>query len=438
MSAIAQMRTFNPTGRLETHASVGARALIFLFWLMFVVREGFAVIGGWLGLSPSQATGTSAAVAAVFLLATLVVAFISRRSMPFRKVFTSIAPLKWIVLFLAWSALSLAWTHADSSAVAFGYYCLLFAIVAPVVMQVKCLAPDPLLRSATTGLVVGSFILVIIAMAADTGSGRLGDPDLLHPNTVGKITAIAALVVFHRFRLTSSASGKFVWSIAGVGLMCALAATVSKTSIAAFATACLVYFLVGKHSMRAKVATATLVSILAVATLYVLSPQLDSYSRQQHGTALETLSGRLPLWEDTWEMIQARPIIGYGFLSFRDYGPQLFNVRVVHAHNEWLHIWFSLGLVGVVLAAAIYFSYLRSAWKLLRSPRATRHAALALALLAMAMVRGITEADLAGLVFSLPLLLLMIAPAALLSSENRTIALQVAPPEWSRTQTACI
>ena len=438
MSAIAQMHNFNPPRAREREIPIGARTLIFSFWFVFVVREGFAVIGTWLGLSPSQATAISGGVAALFLAATILLAIVSRRSMSLRMLFGSITPLKWIVLFLASSALSLVWTHADSRAVAFGYYCLLLAMVATVVLQVKGCAPGILLNTATAGIVVGSLALVIIAMFADTGSGRLGDPDLLHPNTVGKITAIASLVAFHRFRLTNSAGSKLFWSLAGMGLMCTLAATLSKTSLGAFAIACLVYFLAGKHTMRAKVASSFLVLIFAIGTYYLLSPQLDSYSRQQHGTALETLSGRIPLWQDTWEMIQERPLAGYGFLSYRDYGPQLFNVRVVHAHNELLHIWFSLGLVGIVFAAAIYFSYLRSTWKIMRSPPAPRHGALALALLAMALVRGITEADLTGLVFSLPLLFLMIAPAGLLTSGNRTIALQVARPEWNRAQTARI
>jgi O-antigen ligase len=344
--------------------------------------------------------------------------------------------VKWIGLFLLWSAFSLTWTHADSTMVALGYLCLLLAMVVTVGAQLKTFEPAELFNHASTGLVAGALTLVMIAIAADTGSGRLGDPDLLHPNTLGKVTAITALIAFHRIRLTGSVAAKVYWLLAGIGLVCALAATVSKTSLGAFVIACLVYFLAGKHSVPAKMASALLVCVFVIGTYYFLSPQLDSYSRQQHGAALETLSGRLPLWQDTWEMIRERPITGYGFLSYRDYGPQLFNVRVVHAHNEWLHIWFSLGLVGVVLAAGVYFAYLRSAWKLLRSSRATGHAELALALLAIALVRGVTEADLLGLVFSLPLLLMTIAPAALPRSERRTVALQDARPEWSRAQAA--
>jgi len=53
MSGTAQMRTLNPSGTRATQASFGVRALVFLFWFVFAVREGFAVIGGTLGLPPS-------------------------------------------------------------------------------------------------------------------------------------------------------------------------------------------------------------------------------------------------------------------------------------------------------------------------------------------------------------------------------------------------
>jgi hypothetical protein len=52
----------------------------------------------------------------------------------------------------------------------------------------------------------------------------------------------------------------------------------------------------------------------------------------------------------------------------------------------------------------------------------------------MALVRGVTEADLVGLVFSLPLLLVAIAPAALSRPERQTVAMQIPRPEWNRAQ----
>jgi O-antigen ligase len=414
--------------------SIAVLVVVFFFWFVFVVREGFALIGDAWGISPSQATAITGAVTAFFAITTTFAALFRGRRISIRNLFQGVAPLKWVALLLLWSTISLFWTEASSKTVALGYLCLLIAVCVTVIAQVKIMEATELLNCAETGFIFGAVALVLIAIATYAGSGRLGDPDLLHPNTLGKETAIATLIALHRIRLTSSGAAKICWALAGIGLLSALAATVSKTSLGAFVIACLIYFLAGKHSMRAKAASVVLVVLVAAAGFALLSPQLENYSRQQHGAALETVSGRLPLWQDTIEMIRERPVTGYGFLSFRDYGPQLFNVRVVHAHNEWLHIWFSLGLIGVFLAAGVYVTYFRTARRLRRSSVSSRHAELALALLAMGLVRGVTEADLTGLVFSLPLLLVMIAPAAVSSFRQRAVAVQVARPEWARTQ----
>ena len=94
--------------------------------------------------------------------------------------------------------------------------------------------------------------------------------------------------------------------------------------------------------------------VALVAVPLVLNRMYESEGRSR----VESFSGRTELWQQTLDMIRDRPIQGYGFLSFRDYGPQPFSdIRVVHAHDEWLNLWFTLGLVGVVLAAASYFAF---------------------------------------------------------------------------------
>jgi exopolysaccharide production protein ExoQ len=435
MNTATQARPMAAVKPTAPRHSFGTRSLVFLFWFFFVAREGFALIGDAWDLRPSQATAFAGLAMAFFVVATVFAAFVSRRGMRSQVESLSARPTKWIALFLLWSGVSLFWTHADSKMVALGYLCLFSAGVIVVIAQMRLMPATELVTIATNGFVAGASALVLIAVATYSGSGRLGDPGLLHPNTLGKETAIGALFAMHRFRQTNSARAKFWWSVVGFGLLCGLATTVSKTSLLAFVLASFIYFVAGKRSWQMKVTSAVLLILVAASAFVVLAPQLDSYSRQQHGAALETLSGRLPVWQETIEMIREHPIAGYGFLSFRDYGPQLFNVRVVHAHNEWLHIWFSLGLVGVVLAAGIYISYFRTAWRL-RSSSRSQHAELALALLAMALVRGVTEADLTGLVFALPLLLLMTSPAVSPRSVPRSVALQVARPEWSRVPLA--
>lgn len=67
-----------------------------------------------------------------------------------------------------------------------------------------------------------------------------------------------------------------------------------------------------------------------------------------------TLSGRTPLWGSLWEFIQQKPWLGYGYGTFfsglsRE-ANLLWKVHTwtpVHAHNGYIQLWLSLGLVGL-------------------------------------------------------------------------------------------
>ena len=107
-------------------------------------------------------------------------------------------------------------------------------------------------------------------------------------------------------------------------------------------------------------------------------------------------------------MIRDNPVLGYGFFSFRNYGPQIFSdIKLVHAHNEWLNLWFSLGLVGVVLALLIYATYLRQMFRASKWPQSAPKTALAIALVSFTLVRGITEAT-NSLVYPMALMFLIL------------------------------
>ena len=128
---------------------------------------------------------------------------------------------------------------------------------------------------------------------------------------------------------------------------------------------------------------------------------LDSY--EDNTKEVATLTGRTVLWAEAWQMIEDHPLVGYGFLSFRDYGPQDWDVRTSHGHDEWLTQWFQLGGVGVVLTLAIYVSYLRAFWRSSRSARRQ----LGLSLLLYMLVEGLTIAEPFGLMFPLTMMLVL-------------------------------
>ena len=116
-----------------------------------------------------------------------------------------------------------------------------------------------------------------------------------------------------------------------------------------------------------------------------------------------TLTGRTILWMKSLDMISERPISGYGFLSFRNYGPQDWDVRTTHGHNEWITQAFQLGAVGLIFAAGIYWSYFRIFLTITDRSRKR----LGISLLIYMLMEGMGIAEPTGLLFPLPLIILM-------------------------------
>ena len=81
------------------------------------------------------------------------------------------------------------------------------------------------------------------------------------------------------------------------------------------------------------------------------------------------LTGRLDIWATVWRLIEQRPVFGWGFSSPWAPWEPLFTdlvirrgVRQLQAHNAWLDVWFQLGVVGLVLFAAVVLSMLTRTW----------------------------------------------------------------------------
>ena len=381
--------------------SASASALVFVFWFYYELHSGLPLL---LSSDLARVTLINASVSAFILL--VLVGYALRRQgsllpWPRNKV------IYWAFGFLAWSGASLLWTFADSRISAVGYWGETTIMVLSVVLMFRFGDREQLAVRSLQGIFCGMTLLVTLLLITGTFSdGRLGDPELLHPNSLGRDAAIALFAGTYLFRMSPPGAKRILVGIGWVVLFTGLVATFSKTSIAAFFFGMIVYGMLEKPvGMRLRI-----IGVLIMAGLLALpytTSKLEEYSRSQSGHAVETISGRTPLWNDTWQMIQQRPVIGYGYLSFRDYGPQVFNVRVVHAHNELLNIWFTLGLVGLVITVGLYISYFRIGWKARKSSQSVLQANLALALLALCLVRSLTEADMRSLVFQLPLMVLI-------------------------------
>jgi exopolysaccharide production protein ExoQ len=179
--------------------------------------------------------------------------------------------------------------------------------------------------------------------------------------------------------------------------------TLSKTSILAFMVAGLISVLLGSHlQLKAKLRL-LLVPVTVLALTYGFTSQYLSTYLDENPSDATTLTGRTLLWIESSEMILARPTVGYGILSFRNYAPQNWEIRTVHGHNEWVTQAFQLGLIGVVLTVIIYWSFYRH----FRQVTDLYKKKLGISVLIFILIEGVASAEPVGLLFPLPLLVLL-------------------------------
>jgi exopolysaccharide production protein ExoQ len=86
-----------------------------------------------------------------------------------------------------------------------------------------------------------------------------------------------------------------------------------------------------------------------------------------------TLSSRTFIWQYVWDQIQLRPWFGYGLAAFwqgfegpSGYIQLAMTVDVVYAHNGFLDIWLSIGIVGLCIFLAGFFNTTFQSLALLR------------------------------------------------------------------------
>ena len=83
----------------------------------------------------------------------------------------------------------------------------------------------------------------------------------------------------------------------------------------------------------------------------------------------EDFTGRFDIWNAVIHLAQQRPAFGWGWVSYWAPWVKPFSdlaerkgVVYLQAHNAWLDVWFQLGVVGVILFAALITSTLWRSW----------------------------------------------------------------------------
>lgn len=336
------------------------------------------------GADPRTGTAINIVLDGLFLVATAF-CMIGEVRYPFREM-RKLPSIRWALLFLGFSCLSLLWSSAASLPDSAAYWCAMAADVAIVVLLLRARPLTDVSDSLMKGFVWGACTVAVIAWLMPAQSDlRLGDDELLGANTIGYVCAFAFFFAQYLIR-----ERKVKLGMPAVVLAITLFRTLSKTTIVAFLAGEGFLLLRDKSiSRRSKILIAFSAVAVVAAFWGLLTSYYDLYTGA--GNQSETLSGRLGIWAYFLSEGIQQPWIGHGFDSawkvIPPFGPDRFEAP--HAHNEILQQFYAYGLVGVCLFTGIYWSLYRHVHKLLRGPRKT----FFLAFLLFLLVRGIADTE---------------------------------------------
>lgn len=315
---------------------------------------------------------------------------------------------RWVLLFLGFSACSLLWSSSVSVTNSTAYWCALAADVAMVTLLLRA-GPfsdttDSLLQGFVWGACAVAFVAWILPAQPDL---RLGDEELLGPNSIGYLCGLAFFFAQYLMR----ESGRRP-TLAAIFLAVTVLRTLSKTTIVAFVFS-QGFLLVCDRSITRK--TKILTVLLALGVLAAFSGLLASYYDvyTNAGSQSETLTGRLGIWAYFLAEALRQPWIGHGFDSawkvIPPFGSDQF--QAPHAHNEMLQQFYAYGAVGIVLFCGLYGSFFVQIRRMFAGPQRT----WLFALLVFVLVRGTADTER----FDLSLPLWGVVLFSRLAEENR-------------------
>jgi hypothetical protein len=87
--------------------------------------------------------------------------------------------------------------------------------------------------------------------------------------------------------------------------------------------------------------------------------------------AWDSITGRLPIWGDTLDMLADAPLagLGLGCWALTYHGTAVITSEITHAHNAYLELYSNAGILGAIAFVFFLAIGIKLAWGLIRSPR---------------------------------------------------------------------
>ncbi|SKA99650.1 O-antigen ligase [Caloramator quimbayensis] len=168
-----------------------------------------------------------------------------------------------------------------------------------------------------------------------------------NPNVAGAWFSCMILLCIY-FLNKSGKKRNYLYYIALSLFITALILTGSRGAAIGLLSGVFVYFSLNKNkqSFRFLLLASLIIGIIMYAPSIV--PSLKNIFGHELDNSIDS---RQAIWDGCYKMFQLKPLTGWGLLGVYDYGTYFINyhLREVHAHNIWITIATTLGIVGLTV-----------------------------------------------------------------------------------------
>jgi O-antigen ligase len=308
-------------------------------------------------------------------------------------------------LLLVWSGLSFRWTPAPVTA--YAYYLAYVVQVLISFMLCKLYPIRDVFRNACKGTAYAAAISTPLAFIfVGFAGGRLGGEG--GNSMIGAVSMPAIFGTLSvAYLVLDRSMSKLTAILLLIPYVLSLVFSFNKTGLIALVIATIVYVLLAPGSTARRITRIVYLVIGLAIVLLALSSKILSYT--SHSGNIETFTGRTIIWVQTIAQIRNGPWLrGFGILAYRTIGPiaDANGDHLVHAHNDFLTVWFNYGLIGVVLVFGSYLALAYSSFKSIRLGGGFS-SVLAFCVFVFYFTSGITAASAMMCLFPTPWLLLL-------------------------------
>lgn len=216
-----------------------------------------------------------------------------------------------------------------------------------------------------SGLIAATIAFTLYSHGVKSADNRLLDFDQLSPNYLAMfLVPIFIIAISQMIKFFKRDQLFWVYLFASVSFAVALYLTGSRGGYIAAAAGIIVVifskFMKGKRAKTAKILLATTLFILLGATLYFFQPDWTSHERKATSSNV-----RFYIWSTSVEMISREPVFGVGLSNYQKYFGELTQGRVNYpefitpqaltAHNLYLQIYLTTGLLGLLIFLLLIF-----------------------------------------------------------------------------------